>query len=65
MRERVKVFTHSSGEGSTVSEDALEEMVNDWLAGQGGQISHITQSESHRPGKAQHVTLCIWYVPAS
>lgn len=65
MRERVKVFTHASGEGSTASESAMEEMVNEWLAETDGHITTITQSESHWPGKAQHVTLCIWYTPTA
>lgn len=65
MRERVKVFTHASGEGSTVSETALQDMINEWLAATDGHIMKITQSESHRPGKAQHVTICVWYTPTS
>ncbi len=63
MRERVKVFTHASGEGSTVSETALQDMVNEWLSQTEGEIVRVTQSESHRPGKAQHVTICVWYIP--
>jgi hypothetical protein len=64
MRERVQVFTHASGEGSTVGETALQDTINDWLAHAEGHIVKITQSESHRPGKAQHVTVCIWYTPS-
>ena len=63
MRERVKVFTHASGEGSTVSETALQDMVNEWLAQSDGEIVRVTQSECQHPGRAQHVTVCIWYVP--
>ncbi len=63
MRERVRIFTHASGEGSTVSDSALQDMINDWLSDNKGEIVRITQSESSRPGKAQHVTICIWYVP--
>ncbi len=63
MRERVQVFTHASPEGSSVGEDLLQDMINDWLAETQGQIVNITQSESHRPGKAQHITLCVWYIP--
>jgi hypothetical protein len=64
MRERVKVFTHASGEGSTVADTALQDMLNEWLTQNEGQILRITQSESARPGRAQHVTICIWYVPS-
>jgi hypothetical protein len=39
-------------------------MINDWLSDNQGEIVRITQSESPRPGKAQHVTICIWYVPS-
>jgi hypothetical protein len=64
MREKVRVFTHASGEGSTVSDSALQDMINDWLSENHGEIVRVTQSESPRPGKAQHVTICIWYVPS-
>ena len=63
MRERVQVFTHTSPEGSAVGEDLFQDMINDWLAETQGQIVNITQSESHRPGKAQQVTVCVWYIP--
>jgi hypothetical protein len=63
MQARVKVFTLASGEGSTISDTDLEQTVNQWLASVEGRLVQVTQSESHRPGKAQHITLCVWYVP--
>jgi hypothetical protein len=63
MKERVKVYTHATGEGSTLGDSDLENSLNKWLASVDGRISMVTQSESHRPGKAQHLTICIWYIP--
>ena len=63
MNERVKVFTYVSGEGSTLLEAGLEERINKWLSETPGKVLRITQSESDRPGAAQHVTVCVWYVP--
>lgn len=62
MQERVKVFTYSSGTGSTLIESTLEEHLNEWLQKSRGRITAITQSESERSGMA-HVTVCVWYVP--
>lgn len=64
MKQRVKVFTFLSGTGATVITPALEEHVNEWLAQTDGEIVSVTQSESDRPGVGQHVTVCVWYVPA-
>jgi hypothetical protein len=63
MKERVKVFTHISGHGSTVLEPPLEEYINQWLRTAGGKLVDVTQSESERPGVGQHVTVCVWYAP--
>jgi hypothetical protein len=62
MRERVKIFTYSSGTGATVIESKLEDDLNAWLAQAKARITHITQSESERQGTA-HVTVAVWYVP--
>ena len=64
MKERVKVFTYTSGTGSTVIQTSLEDHMNDWLAGMDGRIVHITQSESERPKAGPHVTVCVWFVSA-
>ena len=63
MKERVKVFTYTSGTGSTVIQTSLEDHINEWLAGVRGRIVRITQSESERPKAGPHVTVCVWYVP--
>ncbi|QDU38764.1 hypothetical protein Mal4_30940 [Maioricimonas rarisocia] len=60
MNERVKVFTYSSGTGSTVIETSLEEHINEWLEHTDGEVVRVTQSESERRGTA-HLTVCIWY----
>lgn len=65
MNERVRVFTYTSGTGSTVIQNSLEDHVNEWLARIKGRIVHISQSESERPTAGPHVTLCVWYVPES
>jgi hypothetical protein len=65
MRERVKVFTYVSGHGTTLVEPPLEEHINQWLAGRAGEVVRVTQSESERSGGGQHVTVCVWYVPAA
>jgi hypothetical protein len=62
MQERVKVFTYSSGTGSTLIESTLEDHLNEWLRKTRGRITSITQSESERNGMA-HVTVSVWYVP--
>ena len=62
MKQRVKVFTYSSGTGATVIESKLEDQINDFLAQTGGTFVRATQSESERQSVA-HVTVCIWYVP--
>jgi len=64
MKERMKMFTHISGEGSTVSDTELENIINEWLASVDGKIASITQSESQRSSKGQHITVCLWYRPA-
>lgn len=63
MKERVKVFTYASGEGSTVLESGLEDHINDWLTHVDGKLLFVTQSESQRQDKTQHTTVCAWYVP--
>lgn len=63
MKERVKVFTHVSGEGTTLIEPELEDHINEWLERTSGKVLQISQSESDRPGAAQHVTVCVWYLP--
>jgi len=63
MNERVKVFTHVSGEGTTVIESELEDHINQWLAEQNGKLLHISQSECQRPNASQHITVCVWYLP--
>ena len=63
MHERVKVFTHVSGHGTTLIESPLEDAVNQWLASVKGRVTHVSQSESERSGVGHHVTLCVWYVP--
>jgi len=63
MKERVKVFTYTSGTGSTVIQPSLEDHINAWFADVRGRIVNITQSESERPKAGPHVTICIWYVP--
>ncbi len=62
MKERVKVFTYSSGTGATVIESKLEDQINEFLAKTGGTFVRATQSESERQAVA-HVTVCIWYLP--
>lgn len=62
MNERVKVFTYTSGTGSTVIESGLEDHVNDWLQQTNGKLLFVTQSESERQGAA-HITVAIWYLP--
>ena len=63
MTERLKVFTFVSGHGETLVETPLEEHINKWLADIEGQLVHVSQSESTRPGVGHHVTVCVWYVP--
>lgn len=62
MKERVKVFTYASGEGSTVLESGLEDHINEWLAKLDGELLFVTQSESHRQHTTQHTTVCVWYL---
>jgi homoserine kinase len=64
MRERIKMFTFLSGSGATVIESPLEDKINQWLESIQGEIVEITQSESERSSVGQHVTVCIWYIPA-
>lgn len=63
MKERVKVFTHVSGEGSTLIEPELEDHINDWLARSKGSIVSISQSECQRSNSTHHTTVCVWYTP--
>ncbi len=64
MKERVKVFTYSSGTGATLIESPLEDHINEWLEHTPGEIVAVTQSESERQGVA-HITVCVWYRPLS
>jgi hypothetical protein len=61
MNERVKIFTYSSGTGSTLIEPSLEDHINEWLKTVNGKLLMVTQSESERQGMA-HITVCIWYL---
>jgi hypothetical protein len=63
MKERVKVFTHLSGHGTTVLEPPLEDHINQWLRAANGKLVDVSQSESERPGVGQHLTVCLWYLP--
>ena len=63
MKERVRIFTYASGEGSTLAESDLQAHINEWLADVNGKLLHVRQSESHRPGSAQHITISVWYLP--
>ena len=62
MNERVKIFTYSSGTGSTLIESSLEDHINAWLKSVDGKLLMVTQSESERQGMA-HITVCVWYLP--
>lgn len=62
MNERVKIFTYTSGTGSTLIETTLEDHINEWLKAVPGKLLNVSQSESERQGAA-HVTVCIWYAP--
>jgi len=63
MKERVKLFTHISGQGSTAADTELEGIINEWLETTEGKIATITQSESARDSQGQHITVCVWYRP--
>ena len=63
MQERVKVFTHVSGHGTTLIEPPLEDHINQWLSSLRGKVLSVSQSESERSGVGHHVTVCVWYVP--
>ena len=63
MTTRVKIFTYSSGTGSTLIESSLEDHINDWLSRFDGRVLFVTQSESERQ-KTAHTTVSIWYEPA-
>ena len=65
MKERVKIFTYASSEGSTLIEPELEKHINDWLAKAQGSIVNISQSECQRSNAIHHTTVCVWYVPGS
>lgn len=62
MIERVKVFTYTSGTGSTLIESSLEDHINEWMSRVPGKLLRVSQSESERQGAA-HVTVCVWYQP--
>ncbi len=64
MQQRLKVFTFTSGHGETIVDPRYEDHINQWLAGTQGELVHVTQSESDRPGGGHHVTLCLWYIPS-
>ena len=63
MRERVKIFTFVSGHGEALVRPPHEDHINEWLAGAGGRVVRVTQSESEREGQGHHVTVCVWYEP--
>lgn len=62
MNERVKIFTYTSGTGSTLIESSLEDHINEWLRNVPGRLLRVSQSESERQGAA-HVTIAVWYEP--
>jgi hypothetical protein len=64
MNCQIRIFTYSSGTGSTIIENTLEDRINDWLRHAPGKILFVTQSESER-SRTAHTTVCIWYEPAS
>jgi hypothetical protein len=61
MKERVKVFTFVTGHGEAIIASPLEDHINQWLTQTKGRVTHISQSESERPGNGHHVTITIWY----
>lgn len=63
MTTRVKIFTYSSGSGSTLIESTLEDHINDWLRQIPGRILFVTQSECERQ-KTAHTTVGVWYEPS-
>jgi hypothetical protein len=64
MKCQVRIFTYSSGTGSTIIESTLEDRINEWLRHYPGKILFVTQSESER-GHTAHTTVSIWYEPSS
>jgi len=62
MNCQLKMFTYSSGTGSTVIENTLEDRINQWLRQEKGRILFVTQSECERSHTA-HTTVGIWYEP--
>ena len=64
MQERIKIFSFVTGHGETLIDPPNEEHINQWLADTQGQLIEVSQSESQRPASGQHVTVCVWYVPA-
>lgn len=65
MRERIKIFTFVSGHGETLVDPPHEERINQWLDSVQGEIVSVSQSESEQRNGGQHVTVCVWYLPAS
>jgi len=65
MQVRIKIFTFISGHGETVVGPAHEDNINRWLESIDGEILNVSQSESERSGSGHHVTITVWYVPAS
>ena len=63
MNCQLKIFTYSSGTGSTVIENTLEDRINQWLRQEKGKLLFVTQSESERSQTA-HTTVGIWYEPS-
>jgi hypothetical protein len=63
MKERVRVFTDTTGTAHTAIESHLEDEINDWLAATPGEFLTASQSES-RNERASHLTISIWYRPA-
>jgi hypothetical protein len=64
MKCQVRIFTYSSGTGSTIIESTLEDRINEWLSHDPGKILFVTQSESER-SRTAHTTVSIWYEPTS
>lgn len=60
MRERVRIFTDTTGTAHTAIKSNVEDEINSWLAATPGEFLRATQSES-RSDKSSHLTIAIWY----
>jgi hypothetical protein len=60
MRERVRVFTDTTGTAHTAIKSHLEEEINAWLAATAGEFVAAGQSES-RSNESSHLTIAVWY----